>query len=270
MHPIVKVADVRQAAEADEGRGRVPAPIRDDGWVNSAASDGARQLPDPLAFDAVLFDMDGTLVDSEPVWFEILRQVLPRFGGELPAAAFASVHGCDRPTTTMILRERYGLAGDVDAFWACVTVQLTVGLAGARPMPNAASWVEVVAGAGRPRAVVSNSPRSMVDAALAPHPWSRHLHVRIANEDVVRGKPHPDGYLLAAERLGVDPRRCLAVEDSEAGARAAVAAGSACLFVTNGVTRPERARAITPFVVRELPALGGPASPSREGPPSPT
>jgi beta-phosphoglucomutase-like phosphatase (HAD superfamily) len=230
----------------------------------------APQLPDPLAFDAVLFDMDGTLVDSEPVWFEILRQVLPRFGGELPAAAFASVHGCDRPTTTQILRERYGLAGDVDAFWACVTVQLALGLAGARPMPNAGSWVEVVAGAGRPRAVVSNSPRSMVDAALAPHPWSRHLGVRVAIDDVEQGKPHPEGYLLAAERLGVDPRRCLAVEDSEAGARAAVAAGSVCLFVTNGVTRPERARAITPFVVRELPALEGPSFTAKEGLPPPS
>ena len=214
--------------------------------------------PDPLAFDAVLFDMDGTLVDSEPVWFGILRQVLPQFGGDLPAEAFASVHGCDRPTTTRILHERYGLTGDADAFWARVTVQLAVGLAGARSMPNAGSWVEVVAAAGRPRAVVSNSPRSMVDAALAPHAWSRHLGVRVAIEDVERGKPHPDGYLLAAERLGVDPCRCLAVEDSEGGARAAVAAGSVCLFVTNDVTPPERARAITPFVVRELPALERP------------
>ena len=79
--------------------------------------------------------------------------------------------------------------------------------------------------------------------------------VRVAIEDVARGKPHPDGYLLAANRLGVAPARCLAVEDSEAGARAAVAAGATCLFVTNGVVDPERARAITPHVVPSLPAL---------------
>jgi beta-phosphoglucomutase-like phosphatase (HAD superfamily) len=209
--------------------------------------------PDPRAFDAVLFDMDGTLVDSEPIWFAVLRAVVPEFGGDLPEGAHAALHGNDRPTTTRILRERYGLAGDAGAFWGRVVERLIVDLAAVRPMPNAVAWVEAVVEAARPRAVVSNSPRAMVEASLAPHAWARHLEVRVAIEDVARGKPHPDGYLLAAERLGVAARGCLAVEDSLAGAQAAVAAGATCLFVTHGVVDPERARAITPHVVVELP-----------------
>ena len=212
-------------------------------------------LPDPLSFDAVLFDVDGTLVDSEPIWFAVLRAVAPEFGCDLPAEAHSALLGTDRPTSTRILRERFGLVGDAEAFWARVVERLVVDLAGVRPMPNAGVWVEAVARAGRLRAAVSNSPRAMVEASLAPHAWARHLEVRVAVEDVVRGKPHPDGYLLAAARLAVAPGRCLAVEDSEAGARAAVAAGATCLFVTNGLVDPERARAITPHVVPSLPAL---------------
>ncbi|MDF1523081.1 MAG: HAD family phosphatase [Trueperaceae bacterium] len=212
-------------------------------------------IPDPLAFAAVLFDMDGTLIDSEPIWFAVLRAVMPDFGGDLPADGHGALHGNDRATSTRILRERFGLTGDAEAFWARVVERLIGDLADARPMPHADAWVEAVAAAGRGRAVVSNSPRAMVEASLAPHAWARHLEVRVAVEDVARGKPHPDGYLLAAERLGVAAARCLVVEDSEAGARAAIAAGATCLFVTNGVVDVARARAITPHVVRSLPAI---------------
>jgi len=224
--------------------------------VTPPAHGAAPTLPDPLTFDAVLFDVDGTLVDSEPIWFRVLRAVIPEFGGHLPVDAHAALHGNDRPATTRILRERFGLTGNAEAFWQRVVARLVLDLADVRPMPNAGLWVETVAAAGLGRAAVSNSPRAMVEASLAPQAWARELIVRVAIEDVPRGKPHPDGYLLAAARLGVAPARCLAVEDSEAGARAAVAAGATCLFVTNGVVDAERARGITPYVVDALPALG--------------
>lgn len=228
---------------------RVPVRTRDDGAVTR------HPHPDPRAFDAVLFDVDGTLVDSEPIWFAVLCSVVPEFGGTLPEGAHAALHGTDRPAATKILRERFGLVGDAEAFWARVVERLIVDLADVRSMPNADAWVEAAAEAGRARAVVSNSPRAMVEASLASHAWARHLEVRVTIEDVARGKPHPDGYVLAAARLGVAAASCLAVEDSLAGARAAVAAGASCLFVTNGLVDPDAARAITPYVVSALPAL---------------
>lgn len=222
----------------------------DDGGMNHDASG-----PHPRDFGAVLFDMDGTLVDSEPIWFSVLRAVVPDFGGDLPADAQHALHGYDRATSTTILQDRYGMTGEPATFWERVVERLTVELRHATAMPNAGVWVEATAEAGIPCAVVSNSPRAMVESSLDAMPWARHVPVRISVDDVPRGKPDPAIYLLAAERLGVDPSSTLVIEDSEAGARAGVAAGATCLFVTNGVVDPDRARAITPHVVRELPAL---------------
>jgi beta-phosphoglucomutase-like phosphatase (HAD superfamily) len=99
----------------------------------------------------------------------------------------------------------------------------------------------------------------MIEASLAHQPWATHLRVRVAIEDVAKGKPEPDGYRLAAERLGVRAERCLVIEDSFAGARAAIAAGATCLFVTNGAVAADSARELTPHVVPSLPSWGDPS-----------
>jgi beta-phosphoglucomutase-like phosphatase (HAD superfamily) len=224
--------------------------------------DGGVQRPthplDPLAFDAVLFDMDGTLIDSEPLWYEAISGVVPAYGGVVPAHGHQALHGQDRENSSRILREQFALQGDIDAFWLEVVARLGAALATVKPMPNAGAWVEGVVRAGLPTALVSNSPRAMIEASLAPQPWAPHLRVRVAIEDVPRGKPEPDGYLLAAARLGVRAERCLVVEDSFAGARAAIAAGATCLFVTNGAVPADSARDLTPHVVPALPAWVGP------------
>ncbi len=212
-------------------------------------------LPDPRSFDAILFDMDGTLVDSEPIWFRVMCRVMPEHGGALPASAHGELHGLDRHASTHLLQTRFGLSGDPDVFWRHVVEALTAELLGVAAMPGAAAWVEAAAAAGQPRAVVSNSPHAMIDASLAGHPWGEHLKVRVSVEDVAQGKPAPDSYLLAAARLGVDAAACLVLEDSEAGARAAREAGATCLFITNGVVPEARAREITPFVVQTLSSI---------------
>ena len=208
---------------------------------------------DPRPVHGVAFDMDGTLIDSEPTWFVAMAAVAPSFGTRLPPEASTALHGLDRASSSRLLTERFGLQGDVDRYWVEVLARLEVELAHAQPMRNAPAWVQATTRAGLPAALVTNSPRSVMHASLAPHPWAEQLQVRIAIEDVPRGKPHPDPYLLAAERLAVDPGALLVVEDSVAGATAAVAAGATCVFVTHGIVAEEVARGVTPWVVEELP-----------------
>jgi len=207
---------------------------------------------DPRSFEAILFDMDGTLVDSEPVWFRVMRAVIQRYRGHLPQDAHGVLHGLDRFATTERLQRDFGMTGEPAQFWRNVVDELTLALADVPAMPGAGAWVEATVAAQQPCAVVSNSPHAMIEASLAAHAWGAHLTVRVSVEDVERGKPEPDSYLLAARRLGVDPARSLVIEDSEAGARAALAAGATCLFVTNGVFDEARARALTPHVVTTL------------------
>ncbi|MEX2501155.1 MAG: HAD family phosphatase, partial [Trueperaceae bacterium] len=209
-------------------------------------------------FDAVLFDMDGTLIDTEPAWFEAERVTAARHGVHLPDSAYAELHGLDADGMTTVLRERYGLSVPPAVFLADLAERLHDALAQARPRPGAEALVRSVAGAGVARAVVSNSPRVAVEATLAPHRWAGELlPLRISVDDVARGKPAPDAYLAAAERLRLPPSACLAIEDSVAGATAAVRAGATCVFVTNeGEVDDAVAATITPYRVASLTHLG--------------
>ncbi len=205
-------------------------------------------------FEAVLFDMDGTLVDSEPIWFAVLQNVMQASGGHLPSEAHGQLHGLDRASTTSILQDQYGLDREPTAFWGTVILELADALASVREMPGASAWIQRCVDRNLPRAVVSNSPRAMIEASLAPQSWGAHLGVRVSVEDVARGKPAPDSYLLACERLNVDPAKSLVIEDSEAGAHAARSAGATLLFVTNGYFDVSKALTYTPYVASSLEA----------------
>jgi HAD superfamily hydrolase (TIGR01509 family) len=205
------------------------------------------------SYAAVLFDMDGTLVDTEALWASASRHVLGGLAVDLPDAALDRLHGLDLDATLRLLADDHGVHVTPEAFVAPLLDAVERALVEARSRDGAAAWVDAVEAARLPRAVVSNSPRRMIEATLAPHPWARHLPVRVSVDDVERGKPAPDVYRLAARRLGVEPAACLALEDSLAGARAAVAAGATCILATFGVLDPAEARRVTPFVVADLP-----------------
>lgn len=208
-------------------------------------------LPLPR-YDAVLFDMDGTLVATEDAWFEAERSLAARHGVDLPPEAEGLLHGLDAHGLMTALTDRYGLDADPDAFLLALGTEIGEHLDTAPARPGAAELITAVAAADLPRAVVSNSPHAAIRATLAPHPWAAALPRRISVDDVERGKPEPDIYLHAAERLDVAIDRCLVVEDSSAGVTAAVRAGATCAAVTHGERPASDFVARTPHVIASL------------------
>lgn len=180
----------------------------------------------PLA--AVLLDMDGLLVDSEPLWTLAEEELAERLGGTWTAALKAAVMGTRLDVAVPTILHAFGRdAGpdEVTEASAFLLARMRRLYASAVPVrPGALGLLEGLHTAGVPAAVVSSSFRSLVDAVLDTlgHRW---FATSVAGDEVTRGKPHPEPYLTAAARLGVPATDCVVVEDSEAGLRSGEAAG---------------------------------------------
>lgn len=183
----------------------------------------------------VLWDMDGLLVDSEPLWTVAETELAARLGRTWTPEIKASVIGSRLDRAVPLLLG--GLGAPTDATTVARTgrelLQRMVELFAASPLPllpGARALLDALAAAGVPCALVSSSYRVLVDAVLAAlpdHPFA----VTVAGDEVVNAKPDPEPYLRAARALGVDPACCLVLEDSVIGARAGLAAGCATVLV---------------------------------------
>ncbi|GAA5017317.1 HAD family hydrolase [Kitasatospora paranensis] len=180
---------------------------------------------------AVLLDMDGTLVDTEDFWWQAERSLFAEFGHVLDEADRAHVVG--GPMTRVI---DYLLARtDVPLAPAELTVlinQRFVDLLadGVPLMPGAERLLNTLDAHGVPAALVSASHRHIIDIVLRSL-GAEHFAFSVAGDEVPRTKPHPDPYLAAAARLGADPARCVVIEDAPTGVRAAEAAGCPVIAV---------------------------------------
>jgi len=191
--------------------------------------------------DAVLCDMDGTLVDSEKLWTISLHDTARWLGGALSPAAREAVVGGDMPRTLATLFDDLGLPHDAERMAAAErflndrTAELFAG--GLSWRPGAQEALRLLDHLGWPTALVTNTERALTEAALDSI-GREHFAVSVCADEVPFGKPDPDLYLRAAELLGVAPARCLAIEDSPSGALAAERAGAAVLVVPCDVPVP--------------------------------
>lgn len=184
---------------------------------------------------AVLWDMDGTLIDSEKLWDVVLAEAAQRLGGELTADQRTALVGSNMAATSRRLLEIAGravtdeAADDVASWMRGRTAEL---FSGALPWrPGAREALEALRAAGVPCALVTSTERGLTELAL--NTIGREFFAATVCGDEVDGKnkPHPEPYLRAARLLGVDPAACVAVEDSPVGAASAESAGCTVLVV---------------------------------------
>jgi len=186
-----------------------------------------------MALRAVLFDMDGLLVDSEPLWFVIEREVAERLGAPWGEADQEALIGGSLERTVSYLLAKAGehvTAGREDvARWLVEGMARLVLGRGLPLQPGAARLLAGLEEAGVPCALVTASSRAIMDAVLKVTGLS--FGVTVCGEDVRRGKPDPEPYLRAAALLGVTPPGCVVLEDSPTGIAAARAAGCPVIAV---------------------------------------
>ena len=190
---------------------------------------------------AVIFDLDGTLVDSEPLSAIAWRQVLAAHGHDVSDAAIRAAQGLRFAESYA----RFALAAPpppLDVIWSDYSQLLYESYDdGLVSFDDAVTTARQLQAQGVPLALATSSQRERLNRTLAAVDLHGLFAVTVAGDEVCHGKPAPDGYLTAARLLGVDPAGCVAVEDSQAGIDAARAAGMPVLAVSRpGLLRPLR------------------------------
>jgi HAD superfamily hydrolase (TIGR01509 family) len=191
---------------------------------------------------AVLFDMDGTLVDSEKLWGLALDDLATHYGGVLSAEARQAMVGTNMADSMRLFHDDLGLDGDLAESQLELEERVKKLLRLGVPWQvGAQELLHEIHAAGVPTALVTATHRHVVEVML-PTLGAEHFDVVVCGDEVAHAKPHPEPYLQAARLLGVDPRRCVAIEDSPTGAAAAEAAGCVVLAVPSEVPVPAGVR----------------------------
>ena len=191
----------------------------------------------PVNAVAVIFDMDGVLVDGEPLHYEAVRGLLAEEGVDFSLADYQRYLGTTLESTWADLRNRYSLARTYEWYAEAYDHEVIRSYReDAELLPGAEALLGALTGAAVPLALASSSNREWVDAALDALGLRRFFAETVAGDEVTRGKPDPEIYLRAAQRLNAEPNHCVAVEDAPAGIASARAAGMAVVAVRTPMT----------------------------------
>jgi len=206
---------------------------------------GASRLP-----AAVLFDMDGLLIDTEPLWFSVETDILNELGAPWELADHKTLVGSSLKVSSAFVAERAGGSVTAEQIAEQLLLRMRERLRHAPVLqPGVLDLIAELDAAGVPRALVSSSFRVLVEAALegvAPLTFD----TVVVGDEVSDAKPHPEAYLLGAAKLGVDPADCVAFEDSPSGAASASAAGCFVVAIPSVASiEPAKRRIVRPSLV---------------------
>jgi HAD superfamily hydrolase (TIGR01509 family) len=202
---------------------------------------------------AVIFDMDGLLFDTEALWQEALLAAGAEGGREIPDEVFNRSIGVRRSQCGDLFRSHFGEDFAFDDFhadwrrhfWRIAENKLAL-------KPGVLELLEFLDQLRLPRAIATSSSRTTVERHLAAHGLTDRFDATICRGDYEAGKPAPDPFLKAAERLGAEPRLCLALEDSHVGVRSAAAAGMMTVMVPDLLAPTDEIRTLCVLVARDL------------------
>jgi HAD superfamily hydrolase (TIGR01509 family) len=206
--------------------------------------------------DAVVFDLDGVLLESEQVWSEAKRELVSERGGRWRASAPRDMMGMSSPEWARHLRDELGVDMDPGRISAEVVARVEAIYRRDLPLIEGAREAVLRIGGRWPLGLASSSNREIIDLFLDLSGLRDRFEVTVSSEEVERGKPAPDVYLEALRRLGSAPESSTAVEDSDNGIRAARAAGMRVVALPNPAYPPgDEALGLADAVIRSLDEL---------------
>ena len=190
--------------------------------------------------EAVIFDFDGTIVDTEKVYYENMRDLTEEvLGQKLDKMDYIeNVSGTNEETSKRYYNERFGMASEeYDKFEEEITKRILDNYHNAPVLPGIAEVMEYLYEKGVKMAVASNGKREHIETGLQRKGFDKFISAIATKEEVENPKPAPDIYLLAAEKLGADINNTIAIEDSRPGALGAAASGATLILQTNDITK---------------------------------
>ena len=208
--------------------------------------------PLPFLPEAVVFDMDGLMLDSERAINECMARAASDLGHELPASLWLQMIGGGDGLCRRLLTERIGADATVELLARAEAMYDVVADAGIAHRPGIIDLLDWLVARGIPRAVATSTRRPLAMRKLAAAGLLPYFDAVATSSDVAAPKPAPDVYLLAASKLGVAPARCLVLEDSPTGVRAALAAGMTPVQVPDMLVPDDAARALGHRIVASL------------------
>jgi len=206
--------------------------------------------------EAVVFDLDGVLLQSEEVWDEVREKYVRERGGRYDAAIQRAMMGMSSTEWSRFLHDEAGVPDDPREINLEVVRRMLAAYRERLPLvPGAVEAVHRLA-AQFPLGLASSSNRELIDTVLDVSGLAPCFAATVSSEEVAHGKPAPDVYLEAARRLGVEPTRCAAVEDSHGGIRSAKSAGMRVIAIPNPTYPPDDAAlALADVTLRSLDEL---------------